>query len=63
VRTPHEVYHLYAGDLILLDAGVPFAVDAVDDADILLRLSIAEGSVTSPTPTDVFDISSSQDDA
>ncbi|HEV8235813.1 MAG TPA: hypothetical protein VGP84_14485 [Gemmatimonadaceae bacterium] len=61
VRTPLEVYHLYAGDLILLDAGVAFAVDAVDDADILLSLSMAEGSVTSPPATDVFDISSSQD--
>jgi len=60
VRTTDEVYHLYAGDLVLLDAGVAFAVDAVDDADLLLRLSMPEGSMASP-PVDAFNIQSSED--
>lgn len=61
VRTPREVYDLDAGDLLLLDAGVSFAVDSVDDADMLLSLSMPEGSVSSLPPTDGFSIHSSQD--
>ena len=61
VRTPEEVYTLDAGDLLLLDAGVPFVVDSVDDADMLLSLSMPEGSVPAPSATDGFDIHSSQD--
>ena len=40
VRTPNTTHALREGQLLLLDANVPIDVDAADEADMLLSISL-----------------------